>query len=87
MVPVPKPSNTPTVTSTAVPPTETPPATEVAAVPTATEGVDLAAGDEGAIVERETAVAKTPGSNLGVWLLGSAGFVALFVAFVWFRRR
>jgi hypothetical protein len=87
MVPVPKPSNTPTVTSTAVPPTETPPATEAAAVPAATEAVDMAAGDEGAIVEGETAVAEAPDSNLGIWLLGGAGFAALLVAFAWFRRR
>jgi hypothetical protein len=81
MVPIPKPSNTPTVTNTAVPPTE------VAAVPTATEAVDLAAGDEGAIVEGETAVAETPGSNLGIWLLSGAGIMAILVAFTWFRRR
>jgi hypothetical protein len=57
-------------------------------VPTATEAVDSAAGNEGAIVfDGETAVAESPGSNLGIWLLGSAGLVALFVAFVWFRRR
>lgn len=84
MVPVPKPSATPT--QTAVPPTEPPPATEVAAVPTATEAADLAIGDQGAIVP-ETAVAETPGSNLGLWLLSGAGFIALLVAVAWFRRR
>jgi len=93
MMPVPLPSNTPTVTSTAVPPTETPPATEIAAVPTATAEVVEAAGDEGAIVEvedvveGETAVAETPDSNVGIWLLGGAGVVALAVAFFWLRRR
>lgn len=84
MVPVPKPSATPT--QTAVLPTEPPPATEVAAVPTATEAADLAIGDQGAIVP-ETAVAETPGSNLGLWLLSGAGFIALLVAVAWFRRR
>lgn len=92
MVPVPKPSNTPTVTSTstAVPPTDLPPTPdpEIAVeAPTATEAVDLAAGDEGAIVEGETAVAEVPNSNLGVWLLGGAGMAALLIAFAWFRRR
>jgi len=87
MVPVPKPSNTPTATSTAVPPTELPPATEVAVVPTATEMAGSVSGDEGTIVQEETAVAEAPGSNLGIWLLGGAGLAVLFVAFAWFRRR
>ncbi|MBK8899905.1 MAG: hypothetical protein IPM53_01860 [Anaerolineaceae bacterium] len=93
MIPVPVPSNTPAATNTAVPPTETSPVTEVAAVPTATEAVDAAAGGEGVIVEvedvvgEETAVAETPESNVGIWLLGGAGVVALAVAFIWLRRR
>jgi hypothetical protein len=88
MVPVPKPSNTPTATNTAVPPTEPPPTTEVAAVLPTTETVDVAAEDGGAIVvEGETAEAQSSDSNLGIWLLGGAGGVALLLAFVWFRRR
>jgi hypothetical protein len=90
MVPVPKPSNTPTVTNTAVPPTDLPPTPDSAAVAEAaraTEAVDLAAEDGGAIVEGETAVAETPKSNLGIWLLGAGGLAALFIAFAWLRRR
>ncbi len=83
MMPLPLPSATPT--ETAVPATETAPAAEVAAVPAATEVAD---GAEGAIVVgAETAVAETPASNLGIWLLGGAGGMALLVAFAWFRRR
>ncbi len=91
MVPVPKPSSTPTATNTAVPPTETAPATQEAAiVPTATEAVVSAAGDDGAIVEageEETAVIEAPAPNLGIWLLGGAGLAALLAGFVWLRRR
>lgn len=86
MVPVPKPSATPTVTNTAVPATETPLATEVAAVPTATEAVDSAAGNDGTIVQ-ETAVTESSGSNLSAWLLGGAGGIAILLVFAWFRRR
>ncbi len=90
MVPVPKPSNTPTVTSTAVPATKLPPTPdpEVAVLaPTATEMINSVAGDEGTIVAGETAVAETSGSNLGIWLLGGAGFIVLLGAFAWSRRR
>ena len=62
-------------------------------MPTATAEVVEAAGDEGAIVEGEdvmegeTAVAESPDSNAGIWLLGGAGVVALAVTFIWLRRR
>ena len=86
MLPQPLPSNTPTVTRTAVPPTEPPPATEVASVPTPTEVVEASVDAEWTVVPI-TAVSEETSGGLGLWILGGAGLGALLLAFAWLRRK